>query len=83
MPHQIPNEDWIPYENYKTEVNEDSSVISCDIAWELGHLSGLIRKHFPHKPDQEIMQAIYSCRDALGSPSPRQELVDCIIKRLE
>jgi hypothetical protein len=83
MPHKILNEDWSAYENYKIEVKKNHLKIHFNEAWEVGYLSTLISKHFPHKSGEEVLEAIYSCSKTMAHPAPRKKFIECVVKKLD
>jgi hypothetical protein len=49
---------------------------------EYEYFKATIAKAFPQKSDEEIADAILSCRKALAPSEGRAKLTDCVIKKL-
>ena len=49
---------------------------------EYEYFKKTIKDAFPRKSDDEIAQAIYSCRKAIAPSEGRSKLTECVKKRL-
>jgi hypothetical protein len=50
--------------------------------YEYGYFKTTIMKAFPLKSDDEVAQAILSCRKAIAPSEGRAKLTECVNKRL-
>jgi hypothetical protein len=79
MPHPILLEDWNSYDNRKIKDEKDPSKFSCSERWETEYLAEKLKKHYPLKSPQVIMQAIQHCCSQVKAPHPREKFVECVV----
>jgi hypothetical protein len=79
MPHAILLEDWHAYDNRKTKDEKDASKFSCAERWEVDYLADKLKKYYPLKSPQVIMQAIQRCCSLVKAPHPREKFVECVV----
>ncbi|GEP95902.1 hypothetical protein CCY01nite_21620 [Chitinophaga cymbidii] len=82
MLHPVLNEDWSDYDNRRIRDGRDRSKFSCEEQWEVDYLVNKLRRYFPSKTDSAIRNAISSCCTTVRAPRPRQEFVECVVRRL-
>ena len=61
--------------------HEDGWFVSSQ-PYEYQYFRSKIKEAFPHKSDDEINDAILSCRKAIAPSEGRQKLTDCVHKKL-
>jgi hypothetical protein len=49
---------------------------------EYEYFKSTIKEAFPHKTDEEISEAILSCRKAIAPSEGRKKLTECVHKKL-
>jgi len=79
MPHPILLEDWNSYDHRKIKEEKDPSKFSCADRWEVEWLADKLKKHYPLKSPQVIMQAIQHCCAQVKAPHPREKFVECVV----
>jgi hypothetical protein len=82
MAHPILNEDWSDYDNRKIIERKDDSKFSCEERWEVEYLADKLKKHYPLKSHQTILQAISQCCIKARAPHPRERFVECVTSNL-
>ncbi len=82
MPQRVLNEDWSDYDNRKIRDSRDARFFACTETWELDYLVNKIRKVYPQYSEYIIRITITTCCRTVGSPHPRWEFVECVIRRL-
>jgi hypothetical protein len=50
--------------------------------YELEYFKSTIKQEFPKKTDDEVAQAILSCRTAIAPSEGREKLKECVRKKL-
>ena len=81
MPHAILLEDWNSYDNRKIGEGKDNSKFACSEHWEVEYLADKLKKYYPLKTRQAIMQAITHCCSRISAPYPREKFVEFVISR--
>jgi hypothetical protein len=79
MPHPVLLEEWSAYDQRKIREEKDSSKFSCTERWEVEYLAEKLKKHYPLKTRQTIMQAISHCCSKISAPHPRERFVQCVV----
>ena len=79
MPHPILLEDWNKYDTRKIKEEKDPSKFSCSDRWEVEWLAERLKKHYPLKSPQVIMQAVQHCCSQVKAPHPREKFVECVV----
>lgn len=74
-------ENWSDYDNRKMRYT-DSKFFACTESWEVDYLIDKITKTYSGKSRQIVKQAIENCCSQLGPPHPREQFVQCVLKRL-
>lgn len=82
MAHSILREDWENYDNRKIRDGRDRSKFSCDETWEVDYLVEKLKRNFPAKTESVIRAAITACCATVPAPRPREEFVECVVRRL-
>ena len=83
MAHAVLNDDWSDYDDRKKRGNPDSSKFACTESWEVEYLVKKLKKHYPHKTETAIRQAIASCCELVKAPHPRAQFVACVTAKLD
>ena len=81
MAHPVLLEDWNSYDNRKIREERDQSKFACSEHWEVEYLADKLKKYYPLKTRQAIMQAITHCCSKISEPHQRERFVECVIKR--
>jgi len=81
MAHPILTEDWTSYDNRKISEEKDKSKFSCSEHWEVEYLADKLRKYYPLKTRQGIMQSITHCCSKISAPHQRERFIECVIRR--
>ena len=81
MAHPVLLEDWKSYDNRKIKEERDQSKFSCAEHWEVEYLADKLKKYYPLKTRQAIMQAITHCCSKISSPHQRERFVECVVRR--
>ncbi len=81
MAHPIFLEDWSSYDNRKIREERDKSKFDCSEHWEVEYLADKLKKYYPLKTRQAIMQSITHCCSKISEPHQRERYVECVIKR--
>ena len=81
MAHPILLEDWTSYDNRKISEENDKSKFSCSAHWEVEYLADKLRKYYPLKTRQGIMQSITHCCSKISAPHQRERFIECVIRR--
>ncbi len=81
MPHPVLLEEWTSYNNRKIRDEKDVTRFSCSDYWEVEYLADKLKKYYPLKTRQAIMQAITHCCSKISAPYPREKFVECVIGR--
>jgi hypothetical protein len=79
MPHPVLLEEWTAYDNRKIKDEKDKSKFSCSERWEVEYLADKLKKYYPLKTRQSIMQAISHCCSKITAPHAREKFVECVI----
>lgn len=74
-------ENWTEYDNLKKK-GVDRDFFSCEEEWEVDYLRGKIKEVYPSIDDDKILLAIKICCTTIEPPRPREEFVNCVLKRL-
>jgi hypothetical protein len=82
MAHPILDEDWSDYDDRKIRDRRDGSKFSCEERWEVEYLADKLKKHYPSKSHQLILQAISQCCQKAGVPHSRESFVECVTSNL-
>ena len=81
MAHPVLLEDWKSYDNRKISEERDQSKFSCADHWEVEYLADKLKKYYPLKTRQAIMQAITHCCSKISAPHQRERFVECVVSR--
>jgi hypothetical protein len=79
MPHPILLEEWTAYDKRKIKEERDHSKFACSEYWEVEYLAEKLKKYYPLKTRQSIMQAITHCCSKISAPHSRERFVQCVI----
>lgn len=71
--------DWSDYDRKK---KEDAVNFTCAEKWEVDYLKDKIKKTYPVLTENQIIKAIQDCCKYVVGSKPREDLVDCVLKRL-
>jgi hypothetical protein len=74
-------EDWSDYDDKKKKKG-DARFFACTEEWEVDYLKNKIKRLYPALAESDILKAIEACCKTLGAPRPREEFVDCVLRRL-
>jgi hypothetical protein len=82
MAHPILYEDWSDYDNRKIKESKNVSKFSCEDRWEVEYLADKLKKHYPQKSHQLILEAISTCCHKAGNQNSREIFVECVTSNL-
>jgi hypothetical protein len=82
MAHTILNEDWSDYDDRKIRNRRDRSKFSCEERLEVEYLADKLKRHYPQKSHQVLLQAISGCCQKAGAPHSRESFVECVTSNL-
>ncbi len=82
MAHPILYEDWSDYDNRKIKESKNISKFSCEDRWEVEYLADKLKKHYPQKSHQLILEAISKCCHKAGVPQSREIFVESVTSNL-
>lgn len=75
-------EKWEDYDNRKLK-SEDSRYFACTEVWEVDYLVAKIIRIYPNLTKEKIKLAIGQCCAVDKPPHPREQFVECVLRRLE
>jgi hypothetical protein len=75
--------DWEDFDNRAIRDNRDRSKFSCDEPWEVKYLVESMLKQLPGREESSIRRAIGDCCKECKAPHPREEFVQCVLKKLK
>lgn len=82
MAHSILYEDWSDYDNRKIKESKNISKFSCEDRWEVEYLADKLKKHYPQKSHQLILEAISKCCHKAGTLYSREDFVECVTSNM-
>jgi hypothetical protein len=81
MSHPVLLEDWNSYNSRKIRDGKDNSKFACSEHWEVEYLADKLKKYYPLKTRQAIMQSITHCCSKISEPHQRERFVECVVRR--
>lgn len=82
MAHPILYEDWSDYDNRKIKESKNISKFSCEDRWEVEYLADKLKKHYPQKSHQLILEAISKCCHKACTLYSREDFVECVTSNM-
>ena len=82
MAHPILEEDWSDYDDRKIKESKNVSKFSCEDRWEIEYLADKLKKHYPLKSHQLILEAISKCCHKTDASHSRETFVECVTSNL-